>query len=384
MSLIISITSILLTISCIFFMIKQKICLWTSLKDLFQNRKIFIMFNIWILISITFFTYSNFEKLALVLFFKDWRYLLSIVLFLIVFNQKINKTKNTVNYAMIIGLFITLFIWPFFIASENDTRPFYIILRNQLGGYITVFFPFLLSALFYYKSVVAKLILLLLIVSTFTFLFYTGLRGGLLTVLIESLIVIFYFSQNVKKFFLLILSFVLIVFATGSVAYYAVPQFQQKINQTLNNKNISSSRDLIITSRFPLIVNSTQNIIGGIGYNSVSYNQYLLDNNAQKGQSIGYYNNNKEYIYNNDEPFFLTIFYNVGAVGLLLYLASLFVSLKGIHQSIKLRKDIFNISFMAFGIGYFLIFCSFELISMKVFILFSLLSILCMKKELNN
>lgn len=375
MASVINISSLGLIVICFIFFIKNYKENFERLKLFCKKRKVFFLLNIWCLFSIFIFTYSNFASTALIAFIKDWRYIIGVLLFLIIFNKEKQKIKNTVNIAVIVSLCITIFIWPFLIKSINDDRPFHIIMRNQLGGYMTVFYPFILSTFFYYKSIIIKGLMFFLIIATFFFLFYTGLRGGLLSVLIESIIVLYYFSSNIKTFVIYLLSYMILFAGLVFISYYSIPQFQQKVNQTLENNNVSSSRDLIITSRFPIIVNSTQHLLTGIGYDSVSYNTYLLEQNAPK--VVGYYDKQQEYIYNNDEPFFLTMLYNVGLIGLILFIGTFFINLKDIYKGLKEKKDIFNVSFMAFGIGYFLIFCSFELVSMRLFFLFSVLSVLC-------
>lgn len=381
MAAMINISSGLLLLIIIYLIIVKKMHVISSLKKLILQRKTFFIFTLWCFISCVFFTYSNFTKEALILFFKDWRYPIIVLLFLALFYEDLIKIKSIFIRGMMIGLAITIFVAPFLLNITNDNRPLHIIIRNQLGGYIAFLYPFTLAAAFYVKNKLLKILLFFIVFATFAFLFYTGLRGVLLATFIESFIIIFLFTSHIKKFFLFSCLFIIILGVITSTAYYALPQFKQKIDQTIQNKNISSSRDLIITSRYPLFLNSPPNIIGGVGYNSSTYNLYLQDHNALKAGGIGYYNHNNEYIYNNDEPFLFTIWYSVGLVGLLLFLSALFINLKDIYQSLKNQKDIFNVGLFAAGIGYFLIYCCFELISMRVFILFSVISLLCIIKK---
>lgn len=367
---------LLIFISLYFLIFKRNMFFYSSLKQIVNERKIFILFNIWCLISISLFTYANFSSESLTVFYKNWRFILVIFFYCLVFQLQNERIKQTVNCSMVICLGLVLFIYPYLLFDQLGSQPFYIALRNQLGKYIPIFFPFVLSSYFYYKSICTKTLMLILIGATFFFLSYTGFRGAILAIVTECIIVLFYFSKDMKSFFTRLFIFGGILILLIFIAYKTIPQFKQKVDQTIGNHNISSSRDLIIKDRFPLIMNSEQHVLIGIGYGSVSYNQYLLDHDALKAGGIGGYTKNG-YIYNNDEPFFLTIFYNVGIVGLMLYLASFFICLHYIHKNIKFKKDIFNVSFMAFGIGYFLIFCSFELTSMRLFFLFCILSTLC-------
>lgn len=362
---------------CIYLFFKNKLEI-SNLKLFFTHRKTFILFNIWCFVNIIFFTYSNFKGDAFILLLKNWRYITVIILITIIFFKKNEDIRKIVNYAMIMALILAIFVMPFRLDVQAET-PFYKTLRIVAGQYITVFYPFAFSTFFLTKYLTIKISMFLLIIATFIFLFYIGLRGGIIGILIESFIALLYVGHDKKFFFCSLTIFLIIILALGFGSYYAFPQFQQKIDQTMNNQDISSSRDVIIRTRFNFIAISTKNIIGGIGYDSVSYNQYLTDHNVQN--VVGYYNNKNVYIYNNDEPFFLNIFYSIGVVGLILFLMTFYINIKNILNALRNKKDIFNISFLSFGIGYFIISCSFEMINMKIFYLFTVLSIICVKHD---
>lgn len=81
-----------------------------------------------------------------------------------------------------------------------------------------------------------------------------------------------------------------------------------------------------------------------MGYGSVSYNQYLNDNHAERFSGGGVYSERKkEYVHNNDDPFFLNIMYNVGLGGLILFCLAYIINLKDLLSSIKIQK-IFSMS----------------------------------------
>lgn len=108
-------------------------------------------------------------------------------------------------------------------------------------------------------------------------------------------------------------------------AYNTVGQVKMKVDQTLQMNNVTSSRDEIILDRFPLVMENINNAIFGIGYGNSTYNQYLEDHNAPKNGGVYSERNNG---YNIDEPFFMIILYNVGAIGLFLFTAAFSLHLK--------------------------------------------------------
>nr|WP_230086020.1 O-antigen ligase family protein [Providencia sp. wls1949] len=213
----------------------------------------------------------------------------------------------------------------------------------------------------------------ILSIFAFCFLLYTGSRGGVLTVFIETLIILFLFSQSIKKFTLYIVIFAIASLSLTTIAYTTIPQVKNKINQTLDAKNISSGRDKIVMTRFPIFMNQTKNILFGVGYGSVSYNQYLNDNNAERFPGGGKFSQRKnEYVHNNDDPFFLNILYNVGLGGLLLFIIAYVINLKDLMRNIKSQKNILNVGIFASSIGYFSIYCLFEFIFLDIFFLYNI------------
>ncbi|OBY36999.1 hypothetical protein PR729_09945 [Providencia rettgeri] len=168
-------------------------------------------------------------------------------------------------------------------------------------------------------------------------------------------------------------------------SYHYIPQVKNKINQSLYSQNLTSHRDKIIETRFPIFTQSVSYQLTGVGYGSVAYNQFLLDNKAPTNQGgMGYSKKKKESFYNNDEPFFLNITYNIGFIGLALFLIAFFVNMRDLLRDIKKEKNILNIGIFVSSIGYFLVYCLFEFIFIDIFILYNILTAILIKKVLSK
>lgn len=125
-------------------------------------------------------------------------------------------------------------------------------------------------------------------------------------------------------------------------------------------------------TRFPIFMNQTKNILFGVGYGSVSYNQYLNDNNAERFRGGGKFSQRKnEYVHNNDDPFFLNILYNVGLGGLLLFIIAYVINLKDLMRNIKSQKY-FKCGYLCLLYWLFLIYCLFEFIFLDIFFLYNI------------
>nr|WP_247605506.1 O-antigen ligase family protein [Providencia rettgeri] len=225
--------------------------------------------------------------------------------------------------------------------------------------------------------------MLFLSILAFLFLLYTGSRGGILAVVIESFFILLLLSSNYKN--LIINSFRLGILAISIilVSYYTLPQVKNKIDQTIYSNNITSGRDKIITTRLPIFMNENKIKLVGVGYGSVAYSQYLLDNNAEK--KIGRYSEEKKiYVYHNDDPFFLNITYNIGFIGLALFLIAFFINMKDLFKDIRIEKNILNVGIFVSSIGYFLVYCLFEFIFIDIFILYNILTAILIKKVLSR
>ncbi|MDH2370428.1 MULTISPECIES: O-antigen ligase family protein [Providencia] len=382
---VLNVSAVILLLYTIYTAVKDKTNPWHDILTIVKTRKTLFLFGAWGLFCALFFTYTDFTLAALKVFFNDWRYVVIISLFLVVFKSELPKSSKTITYALICTLAFTLFIIPILKQFKDSDLPLYLQLRFGFAHYMTLLFPFTFSALFLFKQKSLKIVMLLLSLLAFIFLLYTGSRGGVLSVVIESIIILFLLSKSYKRLLISMISFGALASIILTATYLTIPQVKNKINQSLYSENITSKRDKIIETRYPIFMNSISNQLVGIGYGSVAYNQFLLDNNAPKNQGgMGYSQKRKTYHYNNDEPFFLNITYNIGFIGLALFLIAFFINMKDLFKDIRIEKNILNVGIFVSSIGYFLVYCLFEFIFIDIFILYNILTAILIKKVLSR
>ncbi|AXH63488.1 O-antigen ligase family protein [Providencia huaxiensis] len=382
---VLNVSAVILLLYTIYTAVKNKINPWHDILTIVKTRKTLFLFGAWGLFCALFFTYADFTLAALKVFFNDWRYVVIISLFLVVFKSTTQKSSKTITYALICTLAFTLFVIPILKQFKDSDLPLYLQLRFGFAHYMTLLFPFTFSALFLFKQKSLKIVMLLLSLLAFIFLLYTGSRGGVLSVVIESIIILLLLSKSYKRLLISMISFGALASIILTATYLTIPQVKNKINQSLYSENITSKRDKIIETRYPIFMNSISNQLVGIGYGSVAYNQFLLDNNAPKNQGgMGYSQKRKTYHYNNDEPFFLNITYNIGFIGLALFLIAFFINMKDLFKDIRIEKNILNVGIFVSSIGYFLVYCLFEFIFIDIFILYNILTAILIKKVLSR
>ncbi len=371
---VLNISAALLLLFTLYDTVKNRKNIKSGVISFIKNNRIFVLFNLWVIICAVFFTYAQFSQQALLEYAKDWRYVLVLFLFYISNISHRQQAQKTLIVALISTLFFIIFIAPIMMIMRDYDQPLYLQLRYGFAFYIVLLFPFAFSAFFQLKNKITKLLMLILSLSAFIAILYAGSRGGFLSLLIESLVIIFIFSNSYKKFFLYCSSLLVIFISVIMISYHTIGQVKNKVDQTISAQNITSSRDKIISTRYPLIMENIQNNLFGIGYGSVAYNQFLLDHNAKKISGGGGFSERKgHYVYNNDEPFVLNIAYNIGFVGLALFIISLLNNLKTIAYSIREIKNILNISLFSSIIGYFFIYCLFEYVFIEIFLLYTIL-----------
>lgn len=382
---VLNVSAVILLLYTIYTAVKDKTNPWHDILTIVKTRKTLFLFGAWGLFCALFFTYADFTLAALKVFFNDWRYVVIISLFLVVFKSTTQKSSKIITYALICTLAFTLFVIPILKQFKDSDLPLYLQLRFGFAHYMTLLFPFTFSALFLFKQKSLKIVMLLLSLLAFIFLLYTGSRGGVLSVVIESIIILFLLSKSYKRLLISMISFGALASIILTATYLTIPQVKNKINQSLYSENITSKRDKIIETRYPIFMNSISNQLVGIGYGSVAYNQFLLDNNAPKNQGgMGYSQKRKTYHYNNDEPFFLNITYNIGYIGLALFLIAFFINMKDLFKDIRIEKNILNVGIFVSSIGYFLVYCLFEFIFIDIFILYNILTAILIKKVLSR
>lgn len=372
---ILNISAALLFLFVVYTAATKKTNILSGLRRLISGRKFLFLFLAWCLFCATFFTYSGFTTDALKAIFDDWRYVIVITLFLIVFQSEQSKSQKVITYALISTLVFILFITPVLKIIKGSDIPMYLQLRYGFAHYATLIFPFVLTGFFISKNISFKIILFLLSIIGFTFVLYTGSRGGALAIAVESALILLLLSPSLKKFCYYSLICSLLLSATLYASYSFIPQVKNKVNQTISANNITSSRDQIIDVRYPLIMNSIENNLHGIGYGGVAYNNYLNDHNVKPIKSAsGYSEKKKMMTHNNDEPFFLNIAYSIGYIGLFLFCVAFIFNMKDLLHSFKQKKDILNVGIFVSSIGYFLVYCLFEFIFLDIFILYNILT----------
>lgn len=368
---ILNISTALALVLSVYFIYKEKVNLLSSIGEFLKQRKSLLFFSLWCLLTIAFFTYENEYLAALELLFKDWRYPLVMWLMLIAFKDHLHMLKKTYAFSAILTLSYIVLAVPIIRYLKNNPQELYLQLRYGFAFYVVMLFPFVLTSAVILKQRYLKIPLLAVAFLSFIFLLYTGSRGGIASLIIETILVMLILSNNIKKFILSMLVITLIAGVGLTVAYNFFPQVRGKIEQTTKLTNITSSRDKILTQRYPLVMDGVKNNLFGIGYGNSTYDKYLWDHNAPREDGVFNRETNK---YNLDEPLFITVLYNVGFGGLFLFIASMFVNIQAQVRSIQISKDIFSVSIFASFVGYFLVYCMFEKMFMEIYLIYTLLA----------
>lgn len=355
----------------VYLFCKEKVNPLSSIGEFLKERKSLLFFSLWCLFSIAFFTYENEYLAALELLFKDWRYPLVMWLMLIAFKEYLHMIKKTYVFSAILTLSYIVLAVPIIRFLKNNPQELYLQLRYGFAFYVVMLFPFVLTSAVILKQRYLKIPLLAVAFLSFVFLLYTGSRGGIVSLIIETIIVMLILSKDIKKFIFSMFVIAVIAGVGLAAAYNIFPQVKGKIEQTTKLTNVTSSRDKILTQRYPLVMDSVKNNLFGIGYGNSTYDQYLWDHNAPREDGVFNSETNK---YNLDEPLFITVLYNVGFGGLILFIASIFVNIQAQIRSIKINKDVFSVSIFASFVGYFLVYCMFEKMFMEIYLIYTLLA----------
>lgn len=370
---VLNISTALLFVFTIYVAITKKINVLSELGQLIRGRKFLFLFLAWSLFCSAFFTYSGFTTDAIKAVFDDWRYIIVITLFLIVFKNEQSKSQKVITYALIFTLSFILFITPVLKIIKSSDMPMYLQLRYGFAHYMTLLFPFTFSAIFFFKKKILKILMLFLSIMAFLFLLYTGSRGGILSISIEALLSSILLSDSYKKAFFHLFLLGAVTLLLTIISYLNIPQVKSKVDQSLYSKDITSGRDVLIEARLPIFSKEPSYLLFGVGYGSVAYNQFLHDNDAK--HVVGIFSENKNsFVFHNDEPFFLNILYNIGFIGLILFSITFFINISDLIRNIRIEKNILNIGLLTSSIGYFLVYCLFEFIFLDIFILYNILT----------
>lgn len=382
---VLNISSVLLFFTTIYYLISSSCYsnVILAIKKFLISSKLFILFNIWCVFVIIFFSYDGFSGEAFSEYLKDWRYVSILFLFYTVFSEYSNEIRRYFLFATIITLSYICFFIPVQRLFGSSPQELYLQLRYGFAFYVVLLFPFAFTSVFFVTRWLYKIFFIVLSFSALLFLIYTGSRGGVLSLIIEVFIATYFLAKNKKQFFVYSISFILLLFMVLSVAYHSVDRAKIKIDQSMNVNGITSSRDKILETRFPIIVSNYNNFLFGIGYGSSSYNDYLTNNQAPKIAGGGF-TNKGVYKYNNDEPFFITLIYNIGIIGLIIFLLSFIVNVKVLLTDLIYSKNRINISLISSMIGYFFVYCIFEYMFMDIYFLFTIVIFFFSKKSLSR
>ncbi|MFS9434726.1 O-antigen ligase family protein [Citrobacter sp. C348] len=378
---VLNMTSLLAVVLSIYYININKLNIKHTLTNLIKKRKTLLLFTLWCLVCIIFFTYKDKSLDAFVILLKDWRYPLIMALFFGAFS----KHKTMLRSVFVIGAILTLsyivLVVPVLRIIKNNPQELYLQLRYGFAFYVVMLYPFALTGAILYRNVFLKMILYIITVLAFVFLLYTGSRAGVLSVIVEILLISFFLSKSLKRF-LIVTCYLSLIMSTLLVGTYnTVGQVRMKIDQTLQMTNVTSSRDEIISDRLPLVMKNISNIFFGIGYGNSTYNEYLEEHHAPKNGGVFSERNNS---YNIDEPFFIIILYNLGAIGLVLFSAAFCITFKDIYARVRMHKDIFSISLLCSLVGYILVYCLFEKMFINVFLLYSISILMMYEQNVKN
>lgn len=370
---ILNISSVLLFLTTLYYLISSscysKVIL--GIKSFILSRKCFVVFNAWCIFVIVFFSYDDFSGKAFSEYLKDWRYVSILFFFYMVFSEYSDEIRKYFLLATIVTLSYICFFVPIQRLFGNNPQELYLQLRYGFAFYVVLLFPFAFISIFFVNRWLCKIFFIILSFSALIFLIYTGSRGGILSLIIEVFIAMCFLAKNKKQFFVSLTSFIFLLFMVLLIAYHSVDRVKMKIDQSMNLSGITSNRDKILETRFPIIVDGYNNFLFGIGYGSSSYNEYLTNNKAPK-ISGGGFNSKGLYKYNNDEPFFITLIYNIGVIGLIIFLLSFIVNIKILLADIFSSGNRLNISLISSMMGYFFVYCIFENMFMDIYFLFTI------------
>lgn len=351
-----------------------------KIKNFIISRKSFVSFNLWCIFSIVFFSYANFSDDALSEYLKDWRYIVVLFLFYAAFNKFHFEIRKYFILSTVVILFYICFFVPVQRLLSDNSQDLYLQLRYGFAFYVVLLFPFAFTSVFFVTAKLQKSFFIVLSLSAIFFLIYTGSRGGILSLIVEFFIIAYFLKKNKRQFFISSISFIVFMSIILSISYNSIDRVKRKVDQSMNITKITSSRDKILETRFPIVINGYKNFLFGIGYGSSSYNDYLTDNNAPKFSGGGF-KSKGVYKYNNDEPFFITLLYNIGIIGLVMFLLSMFVNIKILLADILVAKDRLNIALFSSFIGYFLVYCIFESMFMEIYFLFTVILFFLLNKS---
>ena len=91
---VLNMTSLLAVVLSIYYIKANKIDIKNIVLDLMQKRKLLLLFTLWCVFCIVFFTYEDKSLDAFIILIKDWRYPLVMMLFFGAFSKHITSLRQ--------------------------------------------------------------------------------------------------------------------------------------------------------------------------------------------------------------------------------------------------------------------------------------------------
>jgi len=351
---------------------------------LYQQNKLLllslIVFILWSMICILFFTYKDQQRMALFQLCLDWRYALIVLFAGIILYHRNSSLQKAILISFISTLGFIVFISPLWQYFKVSDLPYYLSLRDGFAFYVVMLAPFLLTwglrpkvKWYIYGFSVFTLL------GAFLYLAFAGSRGGMLSLLLECLLGIFLLAPDKKTACYLCGKIIIGMLLILLIAYLSFPQTRDKVRQSLHEQDLTSGRITIVATRYPMIMNSIPHYLHGIGYDGATYSLYLNDHHAPPAYIFKREGN--YIIYSNDEPIFIRFLYNLGFIGLALFLWTLITMILVNWRNYKAYHHFFALGLLLSAVGYYLVFCQFEAVRMPSFFMLLMITLLTNKSK---
>ena len=156
---VLNITSVLAIFLSFYYIKVNDVEIKKNIINLLKKRKTLILFTLWCVFCIAFFTYENKYTSAFGILIKDWRYPLVMMLFFGAFS----KHKTSLRKMFVIGAILTLsyivLVVPILRIIKNNQQELYLQLRYGFAFYVVMLFPFVLTGAILFKNKFLKITL---------------------------------------------------------------------------------------------------------------------------------------------------------------------------------------------------------------------------------
>ena len=314
-----------------------------TLQSIYSQQKLLflagVIFLCWVIFVSLFLNYGN-NSNAIHDFYKEMRYVLffSIMLAGLVYTSKPLR-QWLINTLAILSLIITLFV-PIFgclfhkhlnsLLFGGSEAVWFFIRTYTLN--LSILTPFLMIKLFR-PHVWTKVWVVLVLILNLIFTAYSASRGAIGTLLIQFIILLYFYCQkrnySMKKF----LSWMIAILVVFAVTLVFLSQSNAQLEHQIKVRFNTSGRALMIKQRFPLFIEHSS-IIHGIGYGNTNYQALLEHYHAPQQVGARSKRNNKPFFwYYHDEPQFLVLFYISGLVGVVLFIVFLSIFITKLYRA---------------------------------------------------